>query len=203
MINKAIYIVGINGNMGTRYKSILKGGGIKYLGHDFGESLKFTDENKIHGFIIVSPTNTHLIEIAKLFKFKKPILCEKPLTLDLKELTLFEKEHEDNLQFLTMINQYRFLYNENSQGETYYNYFKSGQDGLKWDCINIIGLSDNIPSIKNTSPEWLCKINGKKLSLADMDKAYIQMIKEWLINPKSNFGYAKKAHEKVLKWFPF
>ncbi len=89
---------------------------------------------------------------------------------------------------------------EVAKGETYYDYFKSGQDGLAYDCCNIIGLSKKRPTLANSSPIWKAKINGQELSLADMDQAYVKMIMDWTRSPLSNWDYAVEMHQKVLRW---
>ena len=54
--------------------------------------------------------------------------------------------------------------------------------------------------LKNDSPIWDCWINGKDLNIADMDFAYIEMVKDWIKNPTNNHDYILKAHKKVNSW---
>lgn len=195
---KKVYIVGLRGNMGQRYKAILEHLGVDVYGHDVEFSLKEQIDH-VDGFIVASPTHTHIQEIRNLYQYEKPILSEKPITKKPEELSyLAPKTH-----LLTLVNQYKYLTSPSDEGDTYYDYFKTGSDGLYWDCINVIGLSKRVPAfIKNRSPFWLCSINGRRLNLSDMDAAYVNMMKDWLSGAPSNFQYALEAHRKVLEWFP-
>lgn len=194
---KTVYIIGINGNMARRYKAILDYLGVDVYGHD----IEFADTAmmyKADGFILATPTHTHVKELLKLLKYDKPILCEKPISKSIDELS-FLREKGD---LITMVDQYNFLINRNSSGPSYYSYFKSGGDGLKWDCINIIGHSEEKPILGTSAPVWSCDINGHELDISGMDEAYIDMIQSWLSGEPSNFEYAVEAHKKVLEWFP-
>lgn len=199
-MSKSFHIIGISGNMGQRYKAILE-----YLGYDVTGSDKRLpympdtlrdNMNKAYGFIIATPTHTHLDEIKKLFYRGKPILCEKPLCKSVKELDEFENQHRPDIALLRMINQYEHM-PRGYRGPTCYNYFKSGADGLAWDCLNIFGLSTQTPVINNKSPIWICQLNGKLLNIQGMDHAYISMMDQWTTDPRSNYAYARRAHEKV------
>lgn len=200
---KKVFIVGILGNMGTRYKTICE-----YLGHEvYGRDKFFPSKfspTEADCFIIATPTEDHIDDIGEYSSFGKPILCEKPLTKDIEKLEVLEEFliRNGRKHLVSMVNQYAQLFKGGS-GHTYYKYFKSGKDGLAWDCINILGLGRGKVRLSNDSPVWECKINGKKLSLANMDKAYVRMIHHWLRNPKSNFDYAKKAHLKVIEWLKY
>lgn len=197
-MKKKVFIVGILGNMGTRYKTICE-----YLGHEvYGRDKFFPSKfspKEADCFIIATPTESHIDDIGEYSSYGKPILCEKPLTKDIERLEALEafliKTKRKHL--VSMVNQYSIL-SKGGRGTSSYNYFKSGKDGLYWDCINIIGLSKTAPALSNDSPIWDCYINGHRISIANMDRAYLLMIKNWLERPKSNFDYAKKAHLKVL-----
>jgi hypothetical protein len=98
-----------------------------------------------------------------------------------------------------MVNQYNWISPKNTNKNTHYDFFKTGGDGLYWDCINVIGLANGLVEINNTSPIWSCAINGKSLSLFDVDISYIHMIEDWLLRPFSNWDYAVAAHKKVAE----
>lgn len=175
-----ILVVGAEGNMGTRYMTILKHLGIPAHGVDLGDP---EDEvslvpSSIDGIIIATPTNCHIANIRAFAKMKKPILCEKPISKDPEEIkALFQEFPSLNLQ---MVYQYSILAQENCTGISSYNYFKHGGDGLIWDCIQIIGLAKGEIILEETSPEWHCIINGQRLSNSLMDMAYIQFIRKWV-----------------------
>jgi hypothetical protein len=196
-----IYVFGNEGNMGRRYTAILNHIGIvaegcdKSYPHNLFGRLKAAD-----GVIIATPTFTHLDVIRMLLAYEKPILCEKPLSLNFDALEHFDRVHPEAKQLVTMVNQYEYLATDSVSEMTFYNYFKTGGDGLYWDCLNIIGLAKGWAQIHNDSPIWKCVINGQILSIKDMDQAYISMIKRWVDmigRRRTNWAYAIEAHRKV------
>lgn len=193
-----VALIGAGGNMANRYQAIMDHCQIPYLAfdeHNWRDAWMFKDE--IHSIIIASPTDAHYENIRYLAKLEKPILCEKPIT----------KNPDELIKILGMdvvikcVNQYQFLYDKESEGDTFYNYFKTGKDGLEWDCISIIALAKTMPYIMNTSPVWQCEINGKRISIADMDKAYVDMIRDWYRNPHGDKHYIAQSHNKVIEGY--
>lgn len=190
---KNVFISGIKGNMGSRYALICHALGLRVYGTDlvsFTEQATFCRKKNIDGVIIATPTHTH-IDAINIFgnQCNLPMLVEKPIRIGrVRTMPDFN---------VTMVNQYKYLAKENSVGLTYYNYFKTGGDGLLWDCINIIGLAKGEVSVKKESPFWRCMINGHRINIKDMDRAYFDMIKDWSRNPIGNRYYIELAHEKV------
>lgn len=199
---KTILIVGHKGNMGRRYAAILDYLGYKWIGFDVDtpEILwrKYVDE--VDGYIVATPTATHLTIIENLFKNQKPILSEKPLTTKMHLLEQFEDKNRIEMPWLAVVNQYKYLDNSQSKGSTFYNYFKTGGDGLAFDCVSLFGVARGIVRLKNTSPIWVCTLNGRKISLASMDSAYVEMLEDWITKPESNYVTARKAHEKAAEY---
>ena len=193
---KKVGVIGGKGNMGRRYALILE----KYCDceaviFDIGVNNKLDD---CDGYIIATPTAGHYPYILALSAYRKPILCEKPIVTDREQLEYILGI--DGLD-LSMINQYGFIPRDSYFDEvshTSYNYFKTGNDGLLWDCINIIGLSNKSYDIKNDSLIWECMINGDHVYIADMDRAYIDNIEGW-VNGWRNKDYILEAHNKVWK----
>jgi hypothetical protein len=197
---KNVFIFGINGNMGKRYATILKYLEVDVYGVDLGYG-NLADLDKCDGVIIATPTDTHVGHMESLFDvYSLPVLCEKPFTKSEPQLQKFIDEHEAfYADKITMVNQYSFLVPSASVGTSFYNYFKTGNDGLLWDCINVIGIAETMPDLKTTSPIWKCQINGHRLNIQDMDRAYLEMIRNWVHEPtKTNWYYMKKAHEKIF-----
>lgn len=200
-----IFIFGIKGNMGRRYSAILK-----YLGYDYdGIDLEdIYDSNRalrhFDRFIIATPTLTHLDFLDSMIDFRKPVLCEKPIITDsrLNRLEHFVKAAKDSEMKLSMVSQYDHLVVGNKgNSETYYNYFKTGNDGLAWDCINIIWHADGKIHLANDSPVWKCEINGLRLTIDQMDFAYIKMIEKWIEEPYlPQYDRILKSHQKVLDY---
>jgi hypothetical protein len=200
-MNHNILVIGGMGNMGKRYCKILDKINVTYDIYDVKVPFPVKYDN-FTGIIIATPTDTHysILKELKDEGYKGPILCEKPITKSKKEL-------DEILSFglkLRMINQYEyyFIVDEEypkSSKPDHYDYFKTGEDTLTWDCINIIGTNNfNDVLIKNDSPVWLCQLRGKRLNIADMDWAYIWNITDWLIKGNENLSYIEKAHNKIF-----
>ena len=182
---KKVYIVGYGGNMGRRYRAVLDYLGISHCGEDIDVS--YGKPEDCDGILIATPTNNHLYDIDKFSKYNRPILCEKPIWPQGTVLP------DINLQ---MVNQYAFT-GPWPGGVTYYNNWNTGRDGLAWDCVNIIGLAEGEVIVENSSPIWKCTINGKDLTLNDIDNAYVKMIAAWCKKPRPNIEYILRANEKV------
>jgi hypothetical protein len=197
-----IGIVGGLGNMGNRYSCI-----IRYIGHEpFLIDLNTNNPHELKecdSFIIATPTEAHFENLKDYSIYNKPILCEKPFTKSMKELDLIGKM---NIKNLKMVTQYEYMdgfidapdaYKSMDYNNSFYNYYRHGKDGLKWDCIQIIGFAKNEVTIKSDSPIWKCRINGSDLNIADMDSAYIKMIHSWIKNPSGDFNSIFNMHHKV------
>ena len=204
-----VLIIGSNGSMGKRYQAILKYLGVDHVCTDIHDSIferthKF--EHASH-YIIATPTSTHEGYIHTLRKYERPILCEKPLSRDPKELDNIVNMTKDPID-LQMVNQYEHLLEGTiSEGllplnsKSFYNYFRTGGDGLLWDCIQIIGLHNGDMKdlkINNDSPVWQSQINGHWLNFAHMDGSYVKMVDEWFSGRRFNLNKHLMWHKKVL-----
>lgn len=177
-----ITLIGSNGSMGKRYQAILNFLKMPFTPCDIETSKKEIERSaqESSGVIIATPTHTHAEYLRQLLPWNSKILCEKPITKDvaeLEDLDSFCNRHGYDFQ---MVLQYRMFRVEQTRGDSYYNYFRTGNDGLIWDCLQIIGLAHDKPIIENTSPVWECKINGTRLNFSRMDYAYVLMVEEWL-----------------------
>lgn len=198
-----VLIVGSEGNMGQRYKMILK-----YLKVPFScfdtklETSLLAASLDCDRAIIATPTEHHTSNIRDVMKYLKgPILCEKPICKDLLELGKLLDECKANGTDLRMVYQYKKVYRDDVlAGPSYYNYFKHGSDGLNWDCIQIIGLARGSVRISENSPFWNCVINGQTLRIQDMDMAYVEYVADWLKSPVLCAGPDEilDAHKKVV-----
>jgi hypothetical protein len=194
-----ILIVGGRGSMGRRYQAILK-----YLGKSFVAVDQETTSNEMKtyalrsdGVILATPTDLHVSQIRELLPLKKPILCEKPITKNLEELrTLFGEIEKSHTPFRMMF-QYSVLSAPNRIGKTRYDYFRTGNDGLIWDCMQIIGLARGEVELKNESPVWSCILNGKTLNFTSMDAAYVAYVQRWFLNPEQDLKNLLTLHEKT------
>lgn len=194
-------LIGSEGSMGKRYQAILKHLGKEFYAFDRDDSLfdiLKSAESSLNA-IIATPTSTHIDYLLLLEKFNIPVLCEKPLAMNRDDLTEIKHLVQRGMN-LTMMMQYQMLDNKDSNGLTYYNYFRHGSDSLSWDCIQLIGLARGEIEIKDTSPVWQCILNGTELSLGDMDRAYVDYLESWYKNPGQDIHSLLTIHEKVQKY---
>lgn len=180
-----IVIVGKDGNMGKRYAAVLSHLGIEFSGYDVttkpSEIRRLLDVG--NKFIVATPTECHGNSIHEINDVARgvDILCEKPITKHDIELTYDQCESKKNN--LYCVNQYEYLrkYEPQMSGSvSSYDYFNHGKDGIHWDCFQIYALAKHKVTVAETSPVWKCWSNGEKLNIADMDAAYIAMMKDFL-----------------------
>jgi hypothetical protein len=200
-----VYIAGAKGNMGRRYSAILRHLGHEVSGFDLPHFQGFGDDmaadiaseaEQSDAVIIATPTDTHARLLTFFRQCERPILCEKPISKNMKEVErlLVQLQRSD----FQMVSQYDYLIDDVDEGPTVYDYFRSGTDGIYWDCINVIKHAKGYVRVANDSPVWKCQINGQKLNLGLMDQAYVEMIRDWLANPRrTDVDGIWKAHKKV------
>jgi hypothetical protein len=185
--------------MGKRYRAILRSIGHEVTGEDLQE--KHGKASESDAIIIATPTDTHAAVLRSCMALGKPILCEKPIVKDIGALRLLMADCRAAGTRLQMVSQYDYLVGENrGAGLSHWNYFKSGNDGLAWDCIQIISLAKDRPFLSTDSHIWSCSINGQDLHIEDMDDAYYWMIADWLKSPRDDIDRIIKSHEAVVKW---
>ena len=195
----SVVLLGSEGSMGKRYQSILEYLDVEHECFDIDADMDDIEAAVIEsdGIIISTPTEAHVGYIRKFIDYKKPILCEKPITKNILSIRgLLAEIHYCKCNF-TMMMQYKELVDPSDSGPSYYNYFRTGNDGLIWDAIQIIGLAKDDVRVSNDSPIWKCMINGRKLSLADMDLAYIKYVRRWLEKPGQSLTEIRQIHEKT------
>lgn len=193
-----VFIYGYRGNMARRYRAI-----VGVLDHECA-GVDVNDESdgdftvdEADAIIVATPTATHLRIIHSLLDCGKPILCEKPISKDLAGLRQLMAACASHGTRLQMVSQYDHLVDPDALGDTRFSYFKTGPDGMPWDCLQIIWHAKETPRLSTRSPIWTCQINGLPLSLGDMDEAYVDEIKTWLARPRNDIGRILDAHEKV------
>lgn len=195
----SVLIVGSEGSMGKRYQAILKHLGKEFHCRDIGRNT-IPDKRisyDIDEIIIATPTDTHIEVIRHYLEYKKPILCEKPISKNMEQLKQIVKEiKEENISFQMMF-QYKGLVPRLAIGKTYYDYFRHGNDGLAWDCLQIIGLAKDQITLREESPLWDCQINGHRLHLEFMDNAYVVAVESWLKGQPQDLGEILAVHEKT------
>lgn len=197
-----ILLVGSEGSMGKRYQAIFDHLSIVYKPYDLHVG-NLDNLDLIKKVLIATPTNSHYELLKHFIKLGKDILCEKPICKSSKEVEeILDLAIKHNAKF-NMVFQYgEIAFNsENSHQFTYYDYYKTGNDGIYWDCLQIIALASGPIKIKNKSPIWKCEINDNELNIASMDYAYIKFIDKWLKgNLKQDYQWLIDIHKKVEEY---
>lgn len=170
-------LFGSEGSMGRRHKAILKHLGVEFGCEDFpSEVWAPHSPDHFDNFIIATPTPTHFELIERLSEYKKPILCEKPLSNN-------DEEFNKILEFdfpVSMMMQYQFFDRDYAKGPTSYDFYNHGKDGIVWDCFQLIALAKNDVTIKEESPIWTATLNGLEINIKDMDRAYVWAVRRFL-----------------------
>ena len=185
-------IFGANGSMGRRYTAICKNMGHTVLPIEIGQTLSPTED--FDYAIIATPTKTHFDIVKKLLPYNKTILCEKPVCFNLrrvKELRLLDKRH-----LVKVVCNWKFVkgmlpFNHN---KIEYNFYNTGKDGLYYDCCQLVLLSHGSCILRTTSPTFMATVNGKSISLTNIENSYITMI-EKLINHPEELWELKEGFE--------
>lgn len=197
-------VIGAAGSMGKRYCSILKSLKQPYVGLDKESSFETIvgTAKMCERIILCTQTDLHGRFLRKLIPLSIPILCEKPIVKDTFELEKILELTEKHSTHFTMMFQYGELikYPHKKSGPSSYNYFRTGNDGLIWDCLQIIALANDTIELKNESPIWKCKINGTSLKSSDMDYAYLSFVQKWIKNQHHQnlsdlYGFHKKTED--------
>jgi hypothetical protein len=179
-----IALIGSEGSMGRRYQAIFNHLKVPYLALDRTRP----DADQIikkaiacDRALIATPTETHVEYLRALLPFGKPILCEKPVCKSLEEIEDLHAECVRHGWRYNMVMQYtEYEVSRAPERLSFYNYFRHGNDGLVWDCMQIIALARGEVALSEKSPYWECTINGQKLNFTFMDHAYVMHIQKWL-----------------------
>lgn len=195
---KKVCIVGGRGNMASRYRSIFDMLGVEVVVWDIDEK---PDTADVDGFLVATPTPTHFDVLTALIPMKKPILCEKPVVKTIEELEQIKSLCSLYDTPFQVVMQYCWLTDPLNLGPSRYDYFKHGNDGLLWDCFQIVALAKGDVELGEKSPIWDCVINGQRLNIAAMDFAYIEMIRSWIERPGAQpWDFIIECHQKVLNY---
>jgi hypothetical protein len=196
--------------MGRRYAAICDYLGYEWVGQDLSDN--WPDPESISHAIIATPTEGHIRDIISICNFigddldSIPILCEKPIrTSELKyhlETRLSDCERAN----LCMVNNYAHIPQIRQDAmrswrsmDTIYSFYNTGNDGVYWDCIQLIHLAQRAIKINTDEPMWFCKINGVPINRSQVDRGYVDMIKDFLGPQLNMWGYEDiiAAHKKV------
>ena len=199
--------------MGRRYRSILKMLNIKHISVDENDLLPRI-EDKVTHYIIATPTESHLENVYEINwnDQGKSILIEKPVRIldDFHNQDVVFRPLEiamKNGHTIYMVNQYAYYPIDLNEPDmaTHYDYFNSGNDGIGWDCIQILHLAKGECTLLNESPYWICKINGVTLSKNVIDNCYVHMIEDFTSDGEKygklwGWDDIKEAHRKSYEY---
>ena len=191
-----IAIIGADGSMGQRYQAILRHLRVDYRCFDVEHSMddiKAACEDA-RGIIIATPTYTHITFLREILPLRKMVLCEKPVSYEIEALREFTSWCSGNGYSFTVMMQYGELVSYRSVGDSFYDYFRHGPDGLIWDCFQVIVLANGTIRLAEQSPFWDCCINGTRMLLSDMDGAYVRFVHKWLS------GSIHHSPSMILNW---
>jgi Oxidoreductase family, NAD-binding Rossmann fold len=183
-MSEPVLLLGGAGSIGTRYQAILKSIKVPYLVYDAEQEDGFScnGEKNLSNIsfdkaIICTPTDTHMNYVSQLIHLGKTFLCEKPLAKTEDEL-----QTKEDYPFGFVVCNYKFItkaYGMNPK--LTYDYYKTGQDGLLFDCCQIIYLDPEC-ELDNQSPLWDFTVNGHPIPYRSLELSYVQMIKSFIWN---------------------
>lgn len=198
-----IAIIGADGEAGKRYQAILSYLYQPFVALDRSHMLEealLEQARAADRIIIASPTHTHIQYLRDLLPSRKPILCEMPVTKNLEELEELNAYCARSGFSYQMVFQFKEL-EIGERGETRYDYFNHGKDGLLWDCLQIVSLAKGRVVLNDKSPVWKCQVNGTKLNFQDLDQAYVSMIQRWIAGTlDQSIDEIFRAHAKVAEF---
>lgn len=172
-----VLIIGSGGSMGKRYCAISKFFGFETIPVDVGDAIP-VDFDRI---IIATPTPNHLEQLRRYIPFNKPVLCEKPVSKELKECE--EAVKLDVNKIVRVVCNWKFtppVLHYNHSNRIFYNFYNTGKDGLKFDLCQLIYLSKGTCRINNLSPTFQCTINDQIVTLHDIERSYLTMFHHWV-----------------------
>lgn len=167
-----IALFGGRGSIGSRYACIMNAQKIPFEIVELGD--KDPDWSTVSKAIIATPTETHL-DIINRVPSQIPILCEKPIT---KSMDIPERDN------LFVVNNYAYVCKIKGlmpPFSIWYNYFKTGGDGLFWDCCQLLFL-DRDAKLDTDSPRWNLTINRQWIKYRDLEESYVRMINDFYQN---------------------
>lgn len=199
-----VLVVGANGNMGARYQAI-----VRHLGHEV-QAVDLPWPKEIEPWdhaIVCTPTPHHFVTVAMLADSisgvaKRHVLIEKPVMDSLAESAeTFALCRRWGFEAY-VVNQYQYLPEAylftHTEGASRYDYFRSGNDGLAWDCFQVFANANGPVELKQESPMWTCVLNGVRIQISGMDRAYVDMVADFL-GDKSRLMGPQKALETTKR----
>jgi hypothetical protein len=186
-----ILIIGNEGSTGKRYEKIIRSLGHQITGYDIKE-LGHTIPNCDRA-IIASPTLTHIHYARYCQERRIHYLVEKPAcssVYDVDEMTG------------CMVNNWCFVFDHITllpgSHKIFYRNNYTGTEGYWFDTCQLHILSDRTGSIIKRRGGFDTTIDGRVVTLKDIEDSYVRMIKSWL-NDDGRVWRVSDIADK-LKW---
>lgn len=180
-----ICLIGGKGSIGSRYAAIMKWNKIPHVIYDI--DTPEIDLFSYEKYIIATPTETHVKFLEEL-KGKK-ILCEKPVCKNPSEIPDMNNAYVvNNWLYVTRLMQLEgpFMIE--------YDFYRTGRDGLLWDCCQLLYL-DPEAILNKRSPKWNVTINGKPVAYRTLEDSYNRMILDFHNSKYENLWTLQQGKE--------
>lgn len=192
-------ILGHLGRMGKRYGAILDSLGVEWDGTDVLDPYSRLYHDYSHA-IIATPTHTHQEEIEHCVAGVPFVLCEKPLCKSSEKCRELDLGDTD----LRVVCNWSYVLPwrlKPGKHRVAYANWHTGSDGWAWDCCQLHHLTRDpmVGPMEQQGPLFNARIDGYQISLTDIDRSYIAMLKDWYEDPASLWGIedAIAMEEKV------
>lgn len=171
-----VLLLGDKGSIGRRYASILTYLKIPWVGRDSNTSKLMIDplDTEYEKAIVAVPTDMHYKYCKALLEMGIPFLCEKPLSKDPEECEDLLRRDKEWIGHVVCNYQYVFK----GTKPVSYNYYKTGKDGLYWDCAQLIYLNKGVV-IETKSPCLEVVSLNKVISYEEIERSYVSMVSDW------------------------
>ena len=194
-----VLLVGADGRIGRRYKAILKMLKVDVISFDDPEAHPREVESLVFDkAIIAAPTDLHYAYSMQMARMDKQFLVEKPLSKSLDECMML-----GHIFGGYVVNNYDYVCKlfTNSAPTIEYDYYNTGDDGMEWDCCQLLYL-DPDATIKTESPLWKLRINGSRVHYDQLEDSYVWMVRDFLAENVKNLWTlrdGRKMSEMVYK----
>ncbi|MCB0271886.1 MAG: Gfo/Idh/MocA family oxidoreductase [Bdellovibrionales bacterium] len=169
-----VLLVGSEGSIGKRYQYVIRWLGHEVLRNDVAYKQSYTGTD-FDCVVIATPTPTHRKTILEYAKYKKPILCEKPM---LENTDYSDIEHVDRLY---MVCNYKYVIPKGAH--IYYNYFHGGNESFQYNFAQPLYIDPNA-KIELQSPVYQLRYtfqgNTVSVSTEELQQSYVTMMKDFI-----------------------
>jgi len=184
-----LLLLGGNGSIGTRYKTILEYLNKPFIIHD-SPTEKFDYkmwEGKLTRAIVATPTEAHTECCLELIKWKIPFLCEKPLTKKADEAFFLQKKAEQQNVPAHIVCNYSFLLGVFNYPKLpkyiSYDFFNTGKDGLIWDVCQLVYMAYSLQATlraEKKSYYWHFTLDDKDVMYRHIEESYLMMVRAFM-----------------------